>query len=44
MKENSSWLERGVKKRGGEAPSLKLLSPFKQTNYHRQQRELFERG
>jgi hypothetical protein len=25
MKENSSWLERGVKKRGGFAPSLKLL-------------------
>jgi hypothetical protein len=44
MKENTSWLERGVKKRGGFAPSLKLLPPFKQTNNHRQQRELFERG
>jgi hypothetical protein len=30
MKENPSWLERGVKKRGGFAPSLKLLPPFKQ--------------
>jgi hypothetical protein len=33
-KEKLSWLERGVEERGGEAPSLKLLPPFKQTNNH----------